>query len=137
MSDISRQVIRFPLIVIAIMLILIPGCKKKLSPDDALTLARVRETIVPFVMNYSMGEGGFPESYGAMITAGLKPPINPYTGNPMADTGTEKFDPETSPGNFHYLPIKDESGMFGNFSIYVFGKKGLLRHIRPSELAPE
>jgi len=53
----------------------------------------------------------------------------------MADTGTSEWDPETSPGNIHYVPVKDKAGMILNFSIYVFGEKGLIRHIRPSPLA--
>ena len=137
MRKTNSRLLRFLLSISIIMLIFIPGCKKRLSPNDALTFARVRETVVPFVMDYSISNWQFPESYKAMLAEGLKPPVNPYTGGPMIDTGTEQFDPQTSPGNFHYVPVKDEAGMIGNFSIYVFGKKGLLRHIRPSPLAAD
>ena len=137
MKDNCKPIFILTLALLSIMLLLTPGCKRKLSADDALTLARVRETIVPFVSDYSISNWQFPESYAAMISAGMEPPINPYTGQPMVDTGTEQFDPQTSPGNIHYVPINDQAGMIGNFSIFVFGKRGVLRHIRPSPLAAD
>ena len=137
MRNMNNLPVRACVAFLMVMLIFLPGCKKKLSPDDALTLARVRETIVPFIWERSISQWQFPESYEAMLAEGLKPPINPYTGKPMIDTGTEEFDPQISPGNFHYVSIKDKAGQIGNFSIYIFGKKGLIRHIRPSPLAAD
>lgn len=121
--------------LLVVLVVCIPGCKKRLSPNDALTLARVRETMVPFIYAQSMSNWQFPESYEDMLSKGMDTPINPYTDKPMIDTGTSDFNPQVSPGNFHYVPIRDKAGQIGNFSIFVFGEKGLLRHIRPSPLA--
>jgi hypothetical protein len=120
-----------------LLLMIIPGCKKGLTPNEALTLERVRETIIPFIWDHSISHWQFPESYEDMLSKGLEPPMNPYTGKPMIDTGTSEFNPEISPGNIHYVPVKDQVGMIGNFSVYVFGERGVIRHIRPSPLAPE
>ncbi len=122
------------LVIIALSL---PGCRKRLTPNEALTLQRVRETMVPFIMDQSISNWQFPESYEDMLSKGMDAPINPYTNQPMIDTGSADFDPKVSPGNFHYLPVRDQAGMIGNFSIFVFGERGLIRHIRPSGLAAD
>jgi len=70
-----------------------------------------------------------------MLREGMAAPINPYNGKPMIDTGSPEWDQEISPGNIHYVPVEDQAGMIGNFSIYVFGERGIIRHIRPSPLA--
>jgi hypothetical protein len=130
-----KSIYRLALILLLLAIIIIPGCKKRLSENDALTLDRVRKTIMPFILAYPESHFQFPESFEAMLEEDLEPPINPYTGEPMVDTGSPEFDSETSPGNFHYAPVKDSKGQIVNFSVYVFGKKGLIRHIRPSPFA--
>ena len=126
----------FPVLLLIAAIMCSQGCMKKtLSEKDALTLTRVRETIMPFIDTHSIDHWQYPESYKAMLSSGMDAPINPYTGKPMLDTGTPEWDPETSPGNIHYVPVETEKDMIGNFSIYVFGEKGLIRHIRTSPLA--
>jgi hypothetical protein len=137
MKGLRISLLQLTVITLALMIIVIPGCGKKLTPEDELTLGRVRKKIIPFIWDYSITNWQCPASYGDMIDEGLIPPINPYTGEPMIDTGTSEFDPETSPGNIHYVPVKDQAGMIGNYSVYVFGKHGIIRHIRPSPLAAD
>ena len=126
----------FPVLLLIAAILCSQGCgKRPLSEKDALTLERVRKIIMPFIDTHSIDDWQYPESYKAMLAGGMDAPINPYTGKPMIDTGTSEWDPEISPGNIHYVPVETEHGMIGNFSIYVFGEKGLIRHIRPSPLA--
>ena len=131
----GNRMLLLRILVFVMILVIIPGCKKRLTPNEQVTLKRVRETIIPFIRNRSISEWQFPESYKQMLSEGMVAPINPYTGKPMIDTGTPEFDPLISPGNIHYVPVKDQVGMIGNFSVYVFGERGVIRHIRPSPLA--
>ena len=122
-------------ISITVLLFILPGCSNTLSQEDSLTLQRVRESVMPFILGYPASHFQFPGSYQEMIDEGFEPPINPHTGKPMIDTGTSEYIPDKSPGNFHYLPVTDRHGQVINFSVFVFGEKGLIRHIRPSPFA--
>lgn len=124
-----------PIILLVVSILFSPACTKKRTEKEELTLARVREIIMPFIDDCSIANWQFPESYEEMLRDGMTAPINPYTGKPMIDTGSPEWDPEISPGNIHYVPVVDQAGMIGNFSIYVFGERGIIRHIRPSPLA--
>jgi hypothetical protein len=128
-----------PTIVILIMAALIafvPGCRKQHTPNEELTLERVRDTIMPFILAYPESHFQFAESTAEMVESGLVLPVNPYTGETMKDTLSTEFDAATSPGNFHYAVVRDSSGQVLNFSVYVWGERGLIRHIRPSPMAP-
>jgi hypothetical protein len=124
------------IIALCLLLAFLPGCGKKRTPDEELTLQRVRDAIMPFILAYPESHFQFAESTEEMLRAGLVLPINPYTGETMVDTGSSEFDKATSPGNFHYAVVKDPSGQTVNFSVYVWGERGLIRHIRPSPMAP-
>ncbi len=124
------------ILVMAALIAFIPGCRKHRTPNEELTLQRVRDTIMPFILAYPESHFQFAESTAEMVESGLVLPANPYTGEAMKDTLSTEFDAETSPGNFHYEVVHDQYGQVVNFSVYVWGERGLIRHIRPSPMAP-
>lgn len=100
------------------------GLRKE--PLDEEMLARA-ELIQRAVMLYHADNAEYPSSLDEVVqyfpTDG-EWPEEPYTFQPMHDTGSPVFDPATSAGMIHYEKI-ELTGKTG-YRIYVFGRADVL-----------
>ena len=91
------------------------------------------------VNEYHSDSAEWPESLDDVkwyLPASVKWPVNPYNGEPVADTGSRDFDPETSVGMLYYEKIY-RGEMLVNVQIHVFGEKGKLYIIGNTALGPK
>ena len=110
------------------------GCKKRISETDQQVLTNARE-IVRALMEYSLDNARYPYELDDLVPYHLvRLPENVYSGGPMRDTGTDQFDPESSPGNVFYAKVLIQEEVL-NFSLVVYGEKGIIRNIRRSPMA--
>lgn len=100
------------------------GTRKE--PLDEEMVARA-ELIQRAVMQYHADNAEYPSSLDEVVqyfpTDG-EWPEEPYTSQPMHDTGSPDFDGPASAGMVHYEKI-ERAGKTG-YRIYVFGREGVL-----------
>lgn len=118
------------------------GCpaKRHLSSfkgDDAVMLDRVRDIGIA-INKCQMETAEWPQTLrevDAYLEPGVVWPLNPYTNQPIADCGGPDFDPAKSVGNVFYMKhIRDDQ--VTNYSLYVFGRKGLLVVLGNADFTP-
>jgi len=105
--------------------------------NDAVMLDRVRD--IGLAINKCQEETAeWPQTLReveAYLEPGLRWPDNPYTSQPIKDSGSPDFDPATSVGNVFYMKHYREE-QISNYSLYVFGDKGLLVVLGNADFVP-
>jgi len=113
------------IITLLLIGVLTISCAQSRTSLEQETLVRVRH-ICNQLNDFMLARSYYPETIDELRDFRGDPlPDNPYTGEPMVDTGTTEFDPDLSPGNFHYIVIQ-RSGQNLGFQIHIFGKNGLI-----------
>lgn len=119
------------LIVLAVLILVAPGfgCgPKKFKGKDLEMMQRVH-IITDAISNYQLANAELPDSL-EVIRAHVPPgehwPVNPYNNKEIADTGSPKFDPNTSVGMVYYQKFYRDDVVV-NYQLHVFGEKGKLK----------
>jgi hypothetical protein len=101
------------------------SCSRGRTSLEHETLVRVYD-ITNWLNDFMLVRSYYPDTIDEVANWRAQPlPDNPYTGQPMVDTGTTEFDPSLSPGNFHYIVIKRSEQNLA-YQIFIFGDRGLI-----------
>jgi hypothetical protein len=110
---------------------LVSACANDWTPEEELTLQRIRP-MRGWLWDYFSTLSYYPESVQDLLEwNGRELPDTPYTGRPMVALADREFDPDRSPGNFHYEPVR-HSGQNVGYLLYVFGEDGVLVILNPN-----
>ena len=124
-----RMAVAFIVIIVAVGLCrlaysLHKGLRKKPLDEEMQAQGQL---IQRAVMQYHADNAEYPSSLDEVVqyfpTDG-KWPDEPYTFQPIQDTGSPEFDGPASAGMLHYVKI-EQAGKTG-YRIYVFGREGVL-----------
>jgi len=113
------------LVILLVIGMLAGSCTQGRTALEQETIDRMYR-VSQWLNDFMLARSYYPETIDEVFAwKNESPPDNPYTGQPMVDTGTTEFDPDTSPGNFHYIVMK-RSGQNLGYQIHIFGKDGLI-----------
>jgi len=118
-------------LLLTVLLASVPGCGHQLTDTERLTLKNARE-FLEALTDYSIEYAYYPEDLAELAPRWMqKLPENPFTGQPMTDTGSEEFDENTFPGNVYYAKVR-KNGVVVNFTMLVWGEEGQIGIYRRS-----
>jgi len=118
-------------IVVLILAGLVSACAEDRTPEEQLAVDRL-QPMTRWLVDYYMSHSYYPETIQDLLEwNGREVPENPYTGRPMVALADREFDPEGSPGNFYYEPVR-HSGQNVGYLLYVYGEHGLLVTLNPN-----
>jgi hypothetical protein len=129
------------LILVAVVLSILPACPQKEPADfkgEDLVMVQQATLICDAINTYHRDTVEWPETIqeaAGSLPAGAEWPSNPYNQQPIADTGSPDFDPQTSVGMVYYQKFYRDDRIM-NYQLHVFGQKGTLYIFGNSAFGP-
>lgn len=118
-------------LVSGLLLMLAPalaGCHQARFTGDDAEMMRCAKLIAGAIDTYFRENGEYPDKLRQVepfLPPGVSWPANPYTGQPIEDTGSLTFDPTASVGQVAYERIwRDEQQV--TYQLHVYGDRGRL-----------